>query len=68
MPKPPRYYIDREGGGAWVVCDRRKQKLHGDVVERHKTRGIARGRARKLNFEDAQERNADTQTGARETI
>ena len=68
MPKLPRYYVAQSASGNWVVCDRRKIKMHGDVVNGYPTRIQARRRAEELNKEDRQERTVDTQTGAGETI
>lgn len=43
-----RYYVVTDGK-RWLVCDRRKPMLQGDVVEVCASRRIARVRARELN-------------------
>lgn len=66
----PRYYTDRDGNGNWLVCDRHKAKMHGDVIAMFHTRKQAREKMQALNEEDRQDRHIDngTTTGHGETI
>ena len=55
----PRYRVTRTLAG-WAVIDSSiaKIRMHNDVIERFRARNAARERARELNLQEFQEKNA----------